>query len=173
MKLRLVTVVVVVAAVGSLVAVGLVSFLCKCCCVVRFILPWWCGGYSRQLWIFLCMHKRPSQSTTRAELSAKSLSMCVSLCVCVAMSLSTNFCFHFFIPLHFGHVLRLNTPPAVRLVVVIVVACIEMKSFCQPLLFLLRIYIFFARPENVFCAASLLLMSFLYRIDAINGARAS
>lgn len=110
----------------------------------------------------------------RHELSCQlSRYLCVSLCVCVAMSLSTNFCFHFFIPLHFGHVLRLNTPPAVRLVVVIVVACIEMKSFCQPLLFLLRIYIFFARPENVFCAASLLLMSFLYRIDAINGARAS
>lgn len=44
------------------------------------------------------------------------------------------FVFTFFTSLPFGHVSRLNTPPAVRLVVAVAAAvCIEMKSFCQPL----------------------------------------
>lgn len=68
---------------------------------------------------------------------ARYLSMYV--CVCRHVLVHTNFCFHFFLhfPPPFGHVSRLNTPPAVRLAAV----CIEMKSFSQPLfLFLLCIF---------------------------------
>lgn len=66
----------------------------------------------------------------------------VEACPCPHKFLFSLF-FHF--PPPFGHVSRLNTPPAVRLAAV----CIEMKSFCQPLFYFC--YVFSGQAENVFC----------------------
>lgn len=123
-------------------------------------------------WIFLCMHKS-SHPTTSAVSSQSSLSMYVWRHVLVHKFLFSLFSCTLPPPApHFGHVWRLNTPQLSGLLLLLLLYALKWKVSAS--LFLFSLCIFCLPGKCFFCAAasspSLLLMSFLYRIDAINGA---